>query len=57
MKPWPDEFTSDVERRQLFLWNLPHWADESKPVYGSLRNNQIVAVHGATALDRKLGVA
>ena len=47
-----EERDKEIEEKQLFLWGLPHWADETRIVFGSIYSNQIIALHGAGAITK-----
>ena len=41
-----------IEQMQLFLWLMPHWAEERRIAYGSIEENARVAVHGVNGKDK-----
>lgn len=48
------DWSSDekIARVQESLWNMPKWPGQGRVEYGSLRNNQAVAVHGVKGLQK-----
>jgi hypothetical protein len=47
---WTPERLKEIAEWQLWLRRLPKWTGQTKIEYGSIRNNEIVAVLGVAGL-------